>query len=65
MIPKIPAEIRVEASRKNGEKLLIDGEEFPWAITEDGVSTSVGRGIPTVTITLIADRVTIDHTMVE
>jgi hypothetical protein len=42
--------------------LTVDGEEFPWHIAEDGVTTTVtDDGVPTVTITLLAERVTVDH----
>lgn len=42
--------------------LTINGEEFPWCIAEDGVSTAVtDEGVPAVTITILAEQVTVNH----
>jgi hypothetical protein len=58
--PKLAKEIRVE----RGRRLVVDGEEFPWFLTEDGVSTEVKQGKPpTVTITLLAETVFIEDSL--
>ncbi len=60
---KLPKEIRVEQRRKGG-RLLIDGEEFPWHISDDGISTTLRKGEPpTITITLIAETVLIEDSL--
>lgn len=43
--------------------LKVDGVEFPWYISgEDGISTTVDSGgIPRVTFTMFANRVTVEH----
>lgn len=42
--------------------LQIDGEEFPWFITVDGVRTTVSREeMPAVTLTIVAERVEVEH----
>ncbi|UAJ79959.1 hypothetical protein IT072_02455 [Leifsonia sp. ZF2019] len=44
--------------------LTIDGEEFPWHVTEDGVRIEVtDRGVPAITITIPDERVTVDHSI--
>jgi hypothetical protein len=44
--------------------LKIDGQDFPWHISEDGVETQVTRtGIPSITITIPADEVMIHHSL--
>lgn len=50
--------IRVEREG-NHERLLINGEEFPWFIGTH-ISTEVDKGdLPSVTITIVADEVSI------
>ncbi|UAJ78328.1 hypothetical protein IT072_13780 [Leifsonia sp. ZF2019] len=42
--------------------ITIDGEDFPWHITEEGVRIEVtDQGVPAITITIPAERVTVDH----
>jgi len=41
--------------------LLIDGAQFPWLISEFGVSTTVDNGVPTVTLNLPAEIVVVDN----
>lgn len=62
MATRFPRHIDVQAHGKEF-KLLIDGFEFPWYIHEDGVAVSVTEGGPQITITLIAERVTVDHSI--
>lgn len=47
---------------ESGFTLTVNGEEFPWFITEDGVNVKVDArsGIPQVTLTILAGRVTVD-----
>jgi hypothetical protein len=45
-------------------KLVIDGQDFPWHISEDGVATQIDRtGIPSITITIPADEVFTHHSL--
>lgn len=38
--------------------LQIDGREFPWAVSADGVDVTVAdRDMPAVRLTIVADRV--------
>ena len=63
-MPKLADHIEVTADSDGKFSLVIDGTEFPWHITTDGVSTSVTTdGVPTVTMTLIAERVSVEHAM--
>jgi hypothetical protein len=55
--PKIPDLIEVERRGKY-TSLRIDGVEFPWALTDDGISTAVVRGgEPGVALTILANEV--------
>ncbi|MDN4616422.1 hypothetical protein P5G50_18395 [Leifsonia sp. F6_8S_P_1B] len=67
-MPKLAGRIDVDArlleskseSRRFG--ITIDGEDFPWHIDASGVSVQVSDdGCPAVTITILAERVTVDH----
>lgn len=44
------------------DAVVIDGQDFPWPITEDGVAVKVRYDhCPSITITIPANRVTVDH----
>jgi hypothetical protein len=55
-------EIRIEVPVYAFE---IDGVEFPWYISEDGVRPEPAQrhGVPGVTITILADRVEFVHAL--
>jgi len=56
-MPKVPKVITVDAENHT---MLIDGVEFPWHITKDGVTlNNVGTTayLPSVTITLVTEAV--------
>ncbi|MFD6357918.1 hypothetical protein [Nocardia tengchongensis] len=55
-MPELARHIVIDHER---EKLLIDGTELPWIISEDGPIPSVepGDGVARVTVTLFADKV--------
>lgn len=63
-MPEIAKQIKVQRNGKPGDKqfiLLVDGKEFPWHITENGVETQVTRdGPPSITLTLLADEVLVE-----
>ena len=59
--PDLAGHIHVSAI---GDKfsLTIDGQEFPWYITSDGVQINVtDDASPAVTITIMAKKVTAEH----
>ncbi len=60
MEPKMAGEIAV---RRDG--LTIDGEEFPWYVLMGGVRIdSISKDdVPTVTVTIMAERVLVDNDM--
>lgn len=67
-MPKLAGNINVTAylsgAAPSSERftLTIDGEEFPWHITEQGVSVEVNNtDIPAITITIPAENVTLEH----
>lgn len=49
----------IEVERRHGSvNLKIDGEEFPWFVSLDGVSANVRKDeCPAVTVTILADQV--------
>lgn len=56
-MPSLPKKAVVDLASK---KLFIDGEEFPWFITEEGIDVSglLGRNaIPALSFTIIAETV--------
>jgi hypothetical protein len=59
---KLAHHIDIQRGPDDQFHLTIDGEEFPWYITTEGVSTTVtdDRG-PAVTLTIMCDRVTTTH----
>lgn len=63
--PKFATHIDVSAHLDGRRfRLTIDGEQFPWHITEDGVQIEVtDQGLPAITITIPAERVTVDHSI--
>lgn len=47
--------------RTQAAVITIDGERFPWYVTED-VSVQVSQDtVPTITLTLLANRVTVSN----
>lgn len=58
-MPEFPKRITVRRRGLNGAKILIDGQEFPWYISSDGVTIpNVSRdGIPSIVIEILADCV--------
>lgn len=58
--PEFPRVIQIRQDHGEGQ-LWIDGQLFPWPISPD-VRPILSRGhMPSVTITLMADRVQVDH----
>lgn len=56
-MPSLPKKITID---QNAKKMFVDGVEFPWYITAEGVAINgVGSNhtIPTVTFSLMADTV--------
>jgi hypothetical protein len=56
-MPRLAKKITVDLQR---EKLHIDGQEFPWYITEEGVhATDLGNPntLPIVTLSLLAETI--------
>jgi hypothetical protein len=42
--------------------MTIDGREFPWHVSVDGFEVTVSKNdLPGVTVTIVAERVTVDH----
>lgn len=58
----LPKLITVERHGSHA-RVLVDGEEFPYAIAEGGLRIEgVGRNdMPAVTVTLVADRVEVTN----
>lgn len=56
----------VEVWRTPGAvSLRIDGQEFPWPVSIEGISTQVRRDeVPSITLTILADRVEVHDSMV-
>lgn len=65
MRPKAKIADHIDVQRDaDGYRLTIDGQGFPWHIHKDGVDTTVhGSDYPMVTLTIPADRVTVDNGM--
>lgn len=62
MADKMADHIEVVCKNGNEWSLRIDGQEFPWYISEAGVQTTVGADdCPNATITVLANRVSIEH----
>ncbi|HEY9314636.1 hypothetical protein [Williamsia sp.] len=55
-MPDVPQKIVVD---HEAQKLFVDGEEFPWLITEEGptINPAGPDEIPTVTVTLFTAQV--------
>lgn len=64
-MPRIPGHIEVaKLADGSGCHITVDGETFPYICADSGISTTVERdGIPAITLTLIADRVTVDQAL--
>lgn len=58
-MPRIAKLIEVEQSRTTPSGcIVIDGEPFPFMLSEDGVDTQVRHGeMPSVTVTILAEEV--------
>lgn len=54
-MPRMPSEIKIVREGGNFE-MTVDGQEFPWYIGRDSISTSVGD-CPAVTLTILAESV--------
>lgn len=62
MADKMADHIEVFAKNNTEWSLRIDGQEFPWFISSDGVQTIVGSdNCPSVTVTIFANRVSVEH----
>lgn len=64
--PRLAGEIvvRRHLGRPGKFSFTIDGREFPWYISEDGISTVVRNSdVPSITVTIVADRVRIEDRM--
>ncbi len=59
MTPRLAETITLSRGR-----IEIDGEEFPWFVAAGGVTTTVdSREAPSVTLTVIANRVLVDNAL--
>lgn len=62
--PRLAKDIEVRQVGRREYALTIDGEEFPWWIDAEGISTRVtGDRMPSITITIPAENVHIAHQM--
>lgn len=62
-MPDLATAIEVVRDGQNFS-LRIDGAEFPWHITADGVRIEVGRDrVPTVSVTIPAESVQVDDSL--
>lgn len=60
--PKLAKEIRVTQHGTGNTSITVDGDEFPWYLSVDGIRTTVTKGdLPTVTLSIVAERVLVDH----
>lgn len=60
--PKLAKEIRVTQRGTRNMSITVDGAEFPWYFSVDGIHTTVSKGdLPAVTITIVAERLLVDH----
>lgn len=60
--PRLAKEIRVTQHGTGNTSITVDGAEFPWYFSVDGISTTVSKGdMPLVTISIVAERVLVDH----
>ncbi|MBP1241731.1 autotransporter translocation and assembly factor TamB [Frigoribacterium sp. PvP120] len=60
MAPKLAGTIRIEDHR-----ILIDGQELPWYVEAGTISVDLSDGrhdLDRVTLTLLSDKVEVDHT---
>lgn len=64
MTRKFADEIVIKQSLKGAQTFTIDGDEFPWHISDAGFGINVSDGeAPNLTITILARRVTVEHTL--
>lgn len=57
-MPEFAEHIRV-VRHGNKFSMKINGQDFQWHITDDGVSTVIRNGIPYITVTIPAAHITI------
>jgi hypothetical protein len=61
---ELPKEIRVESDRTGAPRITIDGQPLPWYTAGIVVPPpALGQAMPTVTITIPAEKVTMVNEM--
>lgn len=63
--PKIVDTIEIEAHGKRKFSFKIDGQEFPWAVSEIAPAAPSGREGPAVTITIPCDKLKMLHNFID